>query len=80
MIQKIQVRVNEEWEVMLNNDELCIADSEGRERHRSKGHIMTGMHLAMQLAKLPFSFVDKLNTILKMRADAFKEKLNADQA
>jgi hypothetical protein len=47
---KIEIKKDEIWKVQICGDELQIVDNLGRQRHRSKGHVNTGVHFAMFLA------------------------------
>lgn len=61
----------EKWTVHLRGDCLQIVDSSGRERHKSRGHILTGTYLAMQLASVPFESTPNLDEALKRLAAKF---------
>jgi hypothetical protein len=63
------------WKVLKKDNEICIVDSEGRERHRSKGHVMTAVHLAMMLAEKPLE--PDCNADAELRRSA-KEFINED--
>lgn len=66
-----------DWQVRLKeNGELQIVDDQGRERHRSRGHIMTGVHLAMMLSEHSH-LVEKhpnLDKALKMAVAQFENE------
>ncbi len=59
------------WEVRLKGDELSIVDPEGRQRFHSANHAMTGVHLAMQLAKNEFKSTPNIDKALQMLAADF---------
>lgn len=56
------------WTVRLTGDVLQVIDEVGRERHRSKGHLLTGTFLAMRLAEIPFESTPTIDRALQMRA------------
>lgn len=59
------------WQVRLRGDWLQIVDGKGRERHRSKGHAMTGTHFAMQMQRLPFVSTPNVDAATRMHAERF---------
>lgn len=60
------------WKIQIRDDgALQIIDEHGRQRHVSKNHSMTGVHLAMQLARIPLPVVSNLDEALKMAAEKF---------
>jgi len=61
------------WKVLKRGDEVSIVDSEGRERHRSKGQINTAMHLAMQLNKQKFVSEPNADEALRLMAKDFEK-------
>ena len=72
-IQEI-VTKNGTWQVLKRGNEICIVDSEGRERHRSKGHVMTAVCYAMALSENKFNSLSNLDEALRMSAQQFKDK------
>lgn len=72
---KIVIRPDETWEVHLHDDgRLQIVDALGRQRHTSSNQASTGIHLAMQLAKLNFRSEPNADKALVMAADIFKSE------
>lgn len=64
----------ETWTVNVRGDWLSIVDAQGRERHRSRGHDMTGIHLAMQLAKQHMEPLEGFDDALRLQAARFLGK------
>ena len=71
MIEQEILTKNGPWKILKNKDEICIVDPEGRERHRSKGHLMTAMHLAMMLSKNPLIPEPNADEALRLSAENF---------
>lgn len=59
------------WRVLKRGDEVCIADPQGRQRHRSRGHVNTALHLAMQLDRNEFHSLPNLDETLRMAVEQF---------
>src|SRR5262245_36894456 len=57
-----------EWRVIRRGEHLKIIDPQGRQRHVSRGHDMTGVHLAMCLAEKPFASEPNLDEALRILA------------
>lgn len=60
-----------EWTVYRRGQELMIVDAEGRNRHASRGHSLTGSYLAGMLADQPFRSTETLDQALKITAAEF---------
>lgn len=50
--QSVQTADTGVWKVTIQGDELVLEDSTGHQRHRSKGHLTAGVHLAMVLSQM----------------------------
>ena len=64
---------NETWKVYKRGEHVCIVDAQDRERHRSRGHTMTAVHLAMQLARQKFESNEIADSALRFYAKKFIE-------
>ena len=72
LVQHLVMMANgEEWTVNIRGTVLQIVDSSGRERHKSRGHILTGTCLAMRLADTPFESTPNLDEALRRSAAKF---------
>ena len=61
------------WKILKRGDEICIVDPQGRERHRSRGHVNTAIHLAMQLNRSSFASEENADQALRWSAERFME-------
>ena len=59
------------WKVQIIGEDLQIVDPQGRQRHASIGHAMTGIHLAMRLELMPPGGADEA---LRLAAESFGER------
>ncbi len=59
------------WRVLRRGRRICIVDPKGRERHRSTGHDMTAVHLAMLIAERPMPSSKSLDQVLRASARKF---------
>ncbi len=76
---EVIIREGVVWKVRVwPNGNLDIVDEQGRQRHASKGHSMTGVHLAMCLAERRFDSVDNLDVALRMAAERFEKEGGTD--
>jgi hypothetical protein len=62
------------WNILKRGDEVCIVDNEGRERHRSQGHLMTAVHLAMHMARWPLPLNEEADASLRQSAEDFAKE------
>jgi hypothetical protein len=60
------------WIVRITGDVCQIIDDQGRERHRSIGHMKTALFLANQIASQPFVSVPNLDAALRKRAEPIR--------
>lgn len=69
------------WRVRINGADLQIVDDQGRERHCSCGHMLTGVHLAMALAERgDFKSLPNIDGALRMRAEQFAKRAEPPSA
>jgi hypothetical protein len=61
------------WLIRLKGDWLQIVDDQGRERHRSHGHMMSGCYMASQIGAVAFQSSGNVDEALKQRAATFVE-------
>ena len=61
------------WIIRLKGDWLQIVDDQGRERHRSEGHMLTGCYMASLIAGHEFRSNGNMDEALKQRAATFVE-------
>lgn len=73
-ITEVQIANDQVWQVRIRDDGcLQIVDHKGRSRHKSNGHAMTGVFLAMAIAERPFESDKNLDIALKQMAADFAE-------
>lgn len=61
-----------EWVIYKRSDCVMIVDPDGRCRHESRGHLLTAIHLAIQLGKVEFNSTCTMDDALKLRAAKFR--------
>lgn len=76
-IEKTTVQTKHgDWQVHLkDNGDLQIVDSLGRQRHRSQGHMMTGVHLAMRLSESIMFSLAELDEALRTQVTKFEDNI-----
>ena len=76
-LQTTEIKLPEgTWQVLMRGDDVMIVDQHGRERHWSKGHVNTALHLAMMIAehtRLRFGQEPNLDKALQMITEKFRE-------
>lgn len=61
------------WKILKRGDTICIVDPQGRERHRSHGHVNTAVYLAMQLNRFALELEENADEALRWSAEKFIE-------
>jgi hypothetical protein len=84
MMKTTEVQIGSKvWKVQIEGEICRIVDDQGRERHRSRGHELTGVYLAMAIADRAdpeMEFNGPINEALKRRAqEPLKGESDADR-
>lgn len=71
-VHEVEVRQGEIWRVLKRGDRICIVDSRGRSRHKSRGHENTAITLASMLADRRFDSAHNVDAALRLAAQRFE--------